>query len=64
MTYRVRTDPVALGQIEHFATYLQYYSEDFALAQIERLDRILHSSLGEAPLTWSHIPLTGAPYRA
>jgi len=41
MTYRVRIDPVALGQIEQFATWLSDYSEDFAIEQIERLDEIL-----------------------
>ena len=64
MTYRVRIDPVALRQIEQFAIYLRDYSEDFAIEQIERLDRILHFNLGESPLTWGYFPLTGAPYRA
>jgi plasmid stabilization system protein ParE len=64
MTYRVRIDPLALRQIEDFAAYLQDYSEDFAIEQIDRLDRILRLNLGEAPLTWSYFPLTGAPYRA
>src|SRR5947207_15338864 len=61
MTFRVRIDPVALRQIEQFAIYLRDYSEDFAVEQIERLDRILHFNLGESPLTWSYFPLTGAP---
>jgi hypothetical protein len=64
MTYRVRIDPVALGQIEQFATWLSDYSEDFAIEQIERLDEILRLNLAEAPLTWGYFPLTGAPYRA
>ena len=64
MTFRVRIDPVALRQIDQFAAYLRDYSEDFAIEQIERLDRILRLNLGEAPLTWSYFPLTGAPYRA
>ncbi len=38
MTFRVRIDPVALRQIEHFAAYLRDYSEEFAIEQIERLD--------------------------
>jgi len=63
MTFRVRIDPVALRQIEQFAAYLRDYSEDFAIEQIERLDRILHYNLGESPLMWSYFPLTGAPYR-
>lgn len=63
MTYRVRIDPAAFVEIEQFAAYLQDYNEDFAVEQIERLDRILRINLGEAPLTWSYFPLTGAPYR-
>ena len=63
MTFRVRIDPVALRQIEQFAAYLRDYNEDLAIEQIERLDRILGLNLGEAPLTWSYFPLTGAPYR-
>src|SRR6266581_4486867 len=63
MTFRVRIDPVALHQIDQFAAHLRDYSEDFAIEQIDRLDRILRLNLGEAPLTWSHFPLTGAPYR-
>ena len=64
MTYRVRIDPVAQGQIDHFAEYLSKYDEDFAVEQIERLDRILQTNLAEAPLTWGYFPLTGAPYRS
>ncbi len=64
MTYRVRIDPVAQHQIDQFAIYLREYSEDFAVEQIERLDRILEFNLGQSPLMWSYFPLTGAPYRA
>src|SRR5579859_4085376 len=64
MTYRVRIDPVTQDQIEHFARYLSRYDEEFAIEQIERLDRILQTSLAEAPLTWGYFPLTGAPYRS
>jgi hypothetical protein len=64
MPFRVRIDPVALGEIEAFAAYLGGYSEGFAIEQLERLDRILSITLGEAPLTWGHFALTGAPYRA
>jgi len=64
MAYRVRIDPVALSQIDEFAAYLRDYSEDFALDQIERLDRIIAQNLGDSPLTWSYFALTGAPYRA
>ena len=64
MTFRVRIDPVALGQIDEFAAYLRNYDEDFAVEQIERLDRILSANLGESPLIWSYFAFTGAPYRA
>jgi mRNA-degrading endonuclease RelE of RelBE toxin-antitoxin system len=64
MAYRLRIGPAALRQIEQFAAYLRDYSEDFAIEQIDRLDHILRLNLGEAPLTWSYFPLTGAPYRA
>ena len=64
MAYRVRIDPVALQQIDEFAAYLGAYSENFAIEQIERLDRILSINLGESPLTWSYFVFTGAPYRA
>lgn len=63
MRFRLRIDPVAQRHIDHFARYLHDYSEDFAIEQIERLDRILHSNLGESPLSWNYFPLTGAPYR-
>ena len=64
MAYRLRIDTVALRQIEGFAAYLRDYSEDFAIEQIDRLDRILRFNLREAPLTWGYFPITGAPYRA
>jgi hypothetical protein len=64
MSFRVRIDPVALREIEAFAAYLGGYSEDLAIEQFERLDRILSVALREAPLTWGYFALTGAPYRA
>jgi hypothetical protein len=64
MSFRVRIDPVAQRQIDQFIVYLREYDEDFAVEQIERLDRVIATNLGESPLTWSHFPLTGAPYRA
>lgn len=63
MTFRVRIDPVAQQHIDAFAAYLRNYSEDFAIEQIERLDRVIGIHLGESPLTWSYFPFTGAPYR-
>src|SRR6266849_9850379 len=64
MTFRVRIDPVALRQIEQFAAYLHDHSEEFAIEQIERLDRILSVDLRASPLTWPYFAFTGAPYRA
>jgi hypothetical protein len=64
MAFRVRIDPVALRQIDQFAVYLRDYSEEFAIEQIARLDRILSLNLAQSPLTWGYFPLTGAPYRA
>jgi len=61
MTFRVRIDPLAQRQIDQFAVYLRDYSKEFAIEQIERLDRILATDLAEAPLTWAYFPLTGAP---
>ena len=45
MSFRVRIDAVAARQIDRFVTYLRDYSEDFAVEQIERLDRILRYNL-------------------
>src|SRR5438105_4498744 len=64
MTFRVRIDPVAQRDMDGFAAYLRKYSEDFAIEQIERLDQIIATNLGEAPLTWGYFAFTGAPYRA
>ncbi len=64
MSYRLRIDLIALRQMEKFAFYLSAYSEDFAIEQFERLDRILRIDLGDSPLTWGYFALTGAPYRA
>ena len=64
MAYRVRFDPAALRHIEDFAAYLHDYSEDFAIEQIERLDRIIALNVSESPLTWGYFAFTGAPYRA
>jgi mRNA-degrading endonuclease RelE of RelBE toxin-antitoxin system len=64
MTYRVRVAPTAQAQIDQFASYLRQYSEDFAVEQIDRLERTLRLHLAESPLMWAYFPLTGAPYRA
>jgi hypothetical protein len=64
MPFRVRIDPVAQRHIDEFAVYLANYSEEFAIEQIDRLDRIISVHLRESPLTWAYFAFTGAPYRA
>jgi mRNA-degrading endonuclease RelE of RelBE toxin-antitoxin system len=64
MPFRVRIAPLAQRHIDEFAAYLRDYSEDFALEQLDRLDRTLSLHLGETPFTWSYFAFTGAPYRA
>jgi plasmid stabilization system protein ParE len=64
MTFRVRISPLAQRHIDEFAAYLGAYSEDFAIEQIDRLDRIVSTNLGESPLTWTYFVFTGPPYRA
>ena len=64
MAFRLRIAPLAQQHIDEFATYLRGYSDTFAIEQIDRLNRILSTNLGESPLTWSYFAFTGAPYRA
>ena len=64
MTYRVVKDPAAQAEIESFGAYAAGYSEDFAREQFTRLNRILTVELAQAPYTWGHFFITGAPYRA
>ncbi|MEA2949279.1 MAG: ParE toxin of type toxin-antitoxin system, parDE [Alphaproteobacteria bacterium] len=64
MTFRVRISPLAQRHIDEFAAYLGAYSEDFAIEQIDRLDRIVSTNLGVSPLTWTYFVFTGPPYRA
>jgi len=64
MTFRVRIGPLAQRGIDDFAGYLRAYDEEFAIEQLDRLQRILAVQLGEMPLTWSYFSFTGAPYRA
>lgn len=64
MAYRLRIAPVAQNEIDAFAEHLRDYSEAFAIAEIDRLSRVLSVNLAETPFTWSYFPLTGPPYRA
>ncbi len=63
MTFRVRVSAVAQAQIDKFVDYLRGYSEEFAVGQINRLDRVFSVNLRESPWTWAHFAFTGAPYR-
>jgi len=63
MTFRVRVSAVAQAQIDKFIDCLGNYSEEFAVEQIDRLDRVFSVNLRESPLTWAHFAFTGAPYR-
>ena len=54
MTFRLRISSLAQEHIDEFAVYLRDYSEQFAIEQIDRLNRILAVNLGESPLTWSY----------
>jgi mRNA-degrading endonuclease RelE of RelBE toxin-antitoxin system len=63
MTFRVRVSAVAQAQIDKFVDYLRGYSEEFAVEQINQLDRVFSVNLRESPLTWAHFAFTGAPYR-
>lgn len=64
MSYSVRIDALALRDIDQFATYLDDYSETFALEQIERIDAVFRNALSQSPTTWSYFFVTGALYRA
>src|SRR5262245_40786405 len=64
MAFRVRLSALAQRQIDAFADYLRAYDEDFAIEQLDRLDRIFSVNLRDSPLTWSYFAFTGAPYRA
>lgn len=63
MVFRVRLDEKAQAEIDDFVTFLRDYSEAFAFEQIERLEQVLETHLGESPHTWNYFALTGAPYR-
>jgi len=64
MMFRLRIAPLAQRHIKEFAVCFRVYSEDFAIEQIDRLNRKLSINLRESPLTWSYFAFTGAPYRA
>jgi hypothetical protein len=46
MAFRVRVATIAQRQIDEFADYLRDYSEEFAIEQLNRLDRIFLSTSG------------------
>ena len=64
MTYKVIRDVMADCEIDDFARYAADYSESWAREQFARLNRVFTVELSEAPNTWNHFYITGAPYRA
>lgn len=64
MTYKVVRAPLAQGEMARFAAYAADYSDDWAIEQFTRLNRVLSVDLAEAPYQWSYFYLTGAPFRA
>ena len=64
MTFRLRIDPVAHSEIDQFFAYARDYNQDFAVEQIERLERTLSVSIGASPLIWGYFVFTGPRYRA
>jgi hypothetical protein len=50
MAFRIRLSALAQRQIDDFARYLSAYSDDFALEQLDRLDRIFSVNLRDSPL--------------
>src|SRR4029077_13787024 len=61
--FDLRIDPLAQAEIDEFVRYLEAYSAEFALEQIDRLERIIFDDLLEAPFTWPYFAFTGPPYR-
>ena len=62
MTYKVVRAPLAQGEMARFAAYAADYSDDWAIEQFTRLNRVLSVDLAEAPYQWSYFYLTGAPF--
>jgi mRNA-degrading endonuclease RelE of RelBE toxin-antitoxin system len=63
VTYKVVIDALADREIDDFGRYAADYSEDWAREQFARLNRVFAVDLAEAPNTWAHFYVTGAPYR-
>ena len=64
MTYAVTVSARARGEMDAFAAYAAGYSDAFATEQFLRLNHVLAVTLAEAPQTWGHFYVTGAPFRA
>lgn len=64
MTYQVIISASAQADIAAFADYAADYSDEFAVEQFQKLNRILSETLAKTPTTWSTFYVTGAPYRA
>ena len=64
MTYHVEIAERAHRDIDDCAAYMSEYSEEFMLAQLDRLDSIFNKTLAQSPTTWTYFFITGAPYHA
>src|SRR6266581_2763243 len=64
MSFELRIAARAQRHIDELSTYLREYNEQFAVQEMDRLNRILTVNIRGSPLTWSYFPLTGPPFRA
>ena len=64
MSYSIRIDDRAQREIDECAAWMKGYSEDFMLAQLDRIEAIFRGTLARSPAMWSYFFITGAPYRA
>ena len=64
MTFKVIRDLIADAEIEAIGRYAAQYSQEFALRQFERIEKIFSVDLPQSPNTWSYFYATGAPFRA
>lgn len=56
--------PRARGEMDAFAACAAGYSDAFATEQNFRLNNVPAVTPAEAPHTWEHFYVTGAPFRA
>ena len=63
MSYSIRIDGRAQSEIDHCASWMSGYSENFMLAQLDRIEEVFTGTLARSPAMWSYFFITGAPYR-